>query len=495
MQGQQVLQVVDAVAREKGIEPEEVFRALEQAMRTAARRFHPGKELAAEIDRNTGEVRLYHLRRVVEKVEDPVNELSLEEARKIKPDAQPGEVLRELLPPIEQGRIAAQRAKQVIMQKLAEAEADRIVKEFEPRIGELTTGIVKRIERGNVYLDLGRAEAVMYREDCIPRETFRQGDRVRVYIRDVRKTGKGAIVVVSRTDAGMVLRLFEQEVPEIQEGVVEIRAVAREPGVRTKIAVSSNDPMVDPVGACVGARGARVQAVINELHGERIDVIEWSEDPATFVVNALAPAQIERVLIDEVKNTIEVTVREENLAVAIGKNGVNVRLASQLTGWELEILTVEEEQARREEEIEQATRLFVEELGLAPELAQTLAVEGFLSLEDVAYCSQEELLELEGVDEAKAAEMQRRARDLLLEQKLKEAAAEAGEGRPLSELEGMPQDLAEKLVSAGVRTIEELAEQAVDEIESEALTDEDRKQLQHWIIAAREACGWFDERS
>ncbi len=488
---QEILHVAQAVAREKGLDAETVLGAMEQAIRTAARRFHKGKNLTAEIDRTTGEVRLYHVRRVVEEVEDPINELTLEEARKQKPDAKIGDELREELPPIDLERIAAHTAKHVIAQKLRDAERERIYEEYAPRVGELTTGIVKRVERGNVYLDLGKAEAVMYREDCIPRETFRQGDRVRVYIREVRKHAKGPQVIVSRADAGMVLRLFELEVPEIQEGLVEIKAIAREPGVRTKIAVASNDPHVDPVGACVGARGARVQAVVNELHGEKIDIIEWTDDPAALVVNALAPAEIERVVIDEDKHTIEVVVTEENLAVAIGKNGVNVRLAQELTGWNIELLTVEQEAERRREEAEAALRLFVERLDVDESLAELLVNEGFYTLEDVAYCEQAELEEIEGIDAEIAAELQMRAREALLADAMKQAAQEAGEGTPLSELEGIPGELAEKLIAAGVRSVEELAEIAVDDLED--LSDEERDVLGKLILQAREKLGWFDE--
>ncbi len=488
---QEILHAAQAVAREKGLDPEIVLDAMEQAIRTAARRFHKGKELDARIDRDTGEIRLFHVRRVVEGVEDPENELTLEEARKEKPDAEIGDELREELPPIDLERIAAHTAKHVIVQKLRDAERERIYEEYAPRVGELTTGIVKRVERGNVYLDLGKTEAVMYREDCIPRETFRQGDRVRVYIREVRKQGKGPQVIVSRADAGMVLRLFELEVPEIQEGLVEIRAIAREPGVRTKIAVASNDPHVDPVGACVGARGARVQAVVNELHGERIDIIEWTDDPAALAVNALAPAEIERVVIDEDKHTIEVVVREENLAIAIGRNGVNVRLASELTGWNIELLTVDEEAERRREEAEAARRAFVERLGVDEAMAELLVSEGFYTLEDVAYCEQEELEELEGIDADLAADLQRRAREALLSDAMREAARQAGEGTPLSELEGITGEIAERLIEAGVRTVEELAEIAVDDLED--LSDEERAQVGELIVKAREALGWFDE--
>ena len=333
----EMLQVADAVAREKSVERELVLEAMEQALKTAARRTYPGKNVEAIIDRTTGEIKLFHVRTVVEDdaVEEEENDLTLAQGKELDAEAEIGSEFRSPLPPIELGRIAAQTAKQVINQKIREAERERVVAEYEPRVGELITGIVKRVERGNVYVDLGRGEAVMYREDLLPRETFRQGDRVRAYLREVRNQPKGPLVFVSRSDAGMVLRLFEQEVPEIQDNIVAIQAISRDPGSRSKIAVISTDHSVDPVGACVGMRGARVQAVVNELHGEKIDIIEWTEDPAAFVVNALAPAEIERVLVDESSNTIEVAVSEENLAIAIGRRGQNVRLASELSGWKI----------------------------------------------------------------------------------------------------------------------------------------------------------------
>lgn len=485
----QMLQVADAVAREKSVDRELVIEAMEQAIKTAARRTHPGKHVEAEMDRNTGEIRLYHVRTVVEDVEDEVNELTLEDARKLDPDAELGTEIREILPPIELGRIAAQTAKQVINQKIREAERERIVAEYGPRVGELITGIVKRVERGNVYVDLGRGEAVMYREDMLPRETFRQGDRVRVYIREVRNQSKGPLVIVSRSDAGMVLKLFEQEVPEIQDGIVSIQAIARDPGSRSKIAVVSNDPAVDPVGACVGMRGARVQAVVNELHGEKIDIIEWTDDPAVFVVNALAPAEIERVLVDEPRNTIEVAVNEENLAIAIGKRGQNVRLASELSGWNIEIISAGEERERRQEEISRARELFRQGLDVDDDFANVLVNEGFLTLEDVAYCDLGDIAAIEGLDEEIAQELQKRARNYLLDQAL--ANAEESESKlSLLDLEGMTREIAAQLAERQMVSVESLADASVDEIED--IEGLDRKQAEALILAAREACGWFD---
>ena len=487
----EILAVADAVAREKSVERELVLEAMEQALKTAARRTYPGKEVVAEIDRMTGEIRLFHVRTVVieEEFEEEENHLTLEQGQEIDPAAEIGTEFRESLPPIELGRIAAQTAKQVINQKIREAERDRVIAEYEPRVGELITGIVKRVERGNVYVDLGRGEAVMYREDLLPRETFRQGDRVRAYLREVRNQTKGPLVFISRSDAGMVLRLFEQEVPEIEDGVVAIQAIARDPGSRSKIAVISTDAAVDPVGACVGMRGARVQAVVNELHGEKIDIIEWTEDPAVFVVNALAPAEIERVLVDEATNTIEVAVSEENLAIAIGRRGQNVRLASELTGWGIELMSAGEEKERRSEEISSAKLVFQEGLDVDEDFAAVLVDEGFFSLEDLAYCAVEDISGIAGLDDEVAQELQKRARNVLLDQALQ--SADEGESKvSLLDLPGMTREIAEQLAARDMITVDALADAAGDEIEDiEGLS---REQADALIIAAREASGWFD---
>jgi len=430
------------------------------------------------------------VRTVVEEVEDEINELTLEQGRKLDASADIGSEFRESLPPIELGRIAAQTAKQVINQKIREAERERVIAEYEPRVGELITGIVKRVERGNVYVDLGRGEAVMYREDMLPRETYRQGDRVRAYLREVRNQPKGPLVFISRSDAGMVLRLFEQEVPEIEDGIVAIQAIARDPGSRSKIAVISTDSAVDPVGACVGMRGARVQAVVNELHGEKIDLIEWTEDPAAFVVNALAPAEIERVLVDESRNTIEVAVSEENLAIAIGRRGQNVRLASELSGWNIELMSSGEEQERRQDEIKRSTGIFQEALDVDEDFAAVLVGEGFINLEDLAYCAIEDISGIEGFDEDLAGELQKRARNVLLDQALQKGEQEGESKISLLDLKGMTREIAEQLAARGMITVEALADAAGDEIEDVAGLD--REQADALIIAAREASGWFD---
>ncbi len=485
----QMLQVAEAVAREKGVEEELVIEAMEQAIKTAARRTYGDKDVEATLNRETGAMDLFHVRTVVEEVEDELNELTLEQAKEMDPAAEIGTQFKESLPPIEMGRIAAQTAKQVINQKIREAERDRVVAEYEPRVGELITGIVKRVERGNVYVDLGRGEAVMYREDLLPRESYRQGDRVRAYLREVRNQPKGPLVFISRSDAGMVQRLFEQEVPEVQDGLVVIQAIARDPGSRTKMAVISNDAGVDPVGACVGMRGARVQAVVNELHGEKIDIIEWTPDTVSFVVNALAPAEVERVLVDEDSNTIEVATSEDQLAIAIGRRGQNVRLASELTGWKIEIMTAGEERKKRVEEFDSARQVFEECLDVDEGFATLLCNEGFLSLENLAYCSQEELVAIEGLDEDTAHELQTRARNYLLQQELgKQETAEIEES--LLKLEGMSEELAAELAIRGIGTAEALADAGVDDLTS--IEHACREELEAFIVAAREACGWFD---
>lgn len=489
----EMLQVADAVAREKSVDRELVLQAMESALKTAARRTYGNRNVEPSIDRQTGEIQLFHVRTIVEEVEDEDNELSLEDGKKLDPEAELETRFREELPPIEMGRIAAQTAKQVINQKIREAERARVIAEFETRVGELIAGIVKRVERGNVYVDLGRGEAVMFREDLLPRETFRQGDRVRAYLREVRNQSVGPLLILSRADAGMVQRLFEQEVPEIQDGIVEIQAIARDPGSRTKIAVISRDPSVDPVGACVGMRGARVQAVVNELHGEKIDIIEWTSDTATFVINAMAPAAIERVLLDEEKQSIEVAVAEDQLAIAIGKRGQNVRLASDLSGWTIEIMTTGQEHERRQAEVEQVKELFHEFLDMDRDFASYLASEGFLALEDVAYCSLDELKALEGLDEELSTELQKRARDALLERALGKEKSEKTVAieSSLLDIDGVTDAIARQLAEQGVGTAEALADAAIDELTG--LDGVAQAELESLILAARQTCGWFDD--
>ncbi len=488
----EMLQVADAVAREKSVDRELVLDAMEQALATAARRTYGNKHVRATIDRETGEISLAHVRTVVEEVEDEENELTLEEAARINPELKLGDEVCEPLPPIELGRIAAQTAKQVINQKIREAERERVIAEYEPRVGELISGIVKRVERGNVYVDLGRGEAVMYREDLLPRETYRQGDRVRGYLREVRNQPKGPLVFLSRSDAGMVLRLFEQEVPEIQDGIVEIQAIARDPGSRTKIAVISNDPSIDPVGTCVGMRGARVQAIVNELHGEKIDIIEWTPDTAAFVINALAPANIDRVVLDEERQSIEVAVAEDQLAIAIGRRGQNVRLASELTGWNIEIMSSAEEREKRQSEMNAAIALFRDKLDVDEDLASLLCAEGFFTLEDLAYCPFEELAAIQGFETELAQELQTRARDALLDSALADGAKEdKGSEAALTTLKGVDDSVAKALAALGIQNVAELADAAIDELDGK-IEGMSREQLEALIISAREACGWFE---
>jgi len=486
-----MLAVADAVAREKSVERELVLESMEQALKTAARRTYGTKVVEATIDRLTGSISLFHVRTVVEEVEDADNDLTLEEGKAIDDNAEIGYAFRELLAPIELDRVAAQTAKQVINQKIREAERNRVVAEYEPRVGEIVVGIVKRVERGNVYVDLGRGEGVMYREDLLPRESFRQGDRVRTYLREVRNQPKGALIYLSRADAGMVLKLFEQEVPEIQDGLVTIQAISRDPGLRSKIAVISTDVGVDPVGACVGMRGSRVQAVVNELHGEKVDIIEWTEDPAAFVVNALAPAEVERVLVDEDNGSIEVAVAEDQLAIAIGRRGQNVRLASELTGWNIEIMTSADEKQKRTDEVALAQESFVGALDIDADFSLMLINEGFMSLSDLAYCAIDELTSIEGLEAELAEEIQKRARDGLLSSALDEEGSKDEPLLALLDVAGMTASIAEALTVQGIVSANALADAAGDDIETiEGLGDD---QVNVLIIAAREACGWFKD--
>ncbi|MBF0281432.1 MAG: transcription termination/antitermination protein NusA [Zetaproteobacteria bacterium] len=488
--GIEILHVADAVAREKSVDRELVLEALEQALKTAARRTYGDKIVEARIQRVNGDIQLSHVRKVVEEVVDATNELTLEEAKAIDANAEIESLIKSPLPPIELGRIAAQTAKQVINQKIREAERERVVAEYEHRVGEIITGIVKRVERGNVYVDLGHGEAVMYREDQLPRESYRQGDRVRAYLREVRNQPKGPLLFLSRSDAGMVLKLFEQEVPEIEDGVVVIQGISRDPGSRSKIAVASTDYGVDPVGACVGSRGSRVQAIVNELHGEKIDIIEWTEDVATFIINALAPAEIERVVLDEASKTIEIAVNEENLAVAIGRRGQNVRLASELSGWNIELMTSGEEKQKRIEEADATIEIFKAILDIDEDFAAFLVGEGFLSLEDIAYSALEDMVAIEGLDEDVASELQNRARNALLDKALQASADEQAEPT-LESLPGMTNDLVSQLEQFEVYTVEDLADAAADELaELQGVTSDEINAL---ILAAREASGWFDD--
>ena len=381
----ELLQIADAVAREKAIDRGIVIAAMEDAIQKAARsRYGSETEVRAEINPKTGEMRLSRLLLVVDQIENNSTQISLEDAKKRNPAAQVGDYIAEALPPLEYGRIAAQSAKQVIVQKVREAERDRQYQEYKDRIADIVNGIVKRVEYGNVVVDLGRGEAIVRRDEMLPRETFRNGDRIRAFIYDVRREPRGPQIFLSRTHPQFMAKLFAQEVPEIYDGIVEVKAVARDPGSRAKIAVISRDSSVDPVGACVGMRGSRVQAVVNELQGEKIDIIPWTADPANFVVNALAPAEVAKVVLDEDRQRMEVVVPDQQLSLAIGRRGQNVRLASQLTGWDIDIVTEQEESEHRQAEFEKRTKLFIDALNVDEVVGQLLASEGFNSVEELA---------------------------------------------------------------------------------------------------------------
>ena len=464
----ELLQIADAVAREKGIDKAVVLKAMEEAIQRAARsRYGSELDIRAHIDPKTGETTLRRVLTVVENVEDDNREISLEEARKIDPEAQIGDELSEPLPPIEFGRVAAQSAKQVIVQKVREAERERQYQEYKDRVGEIASGVVKRNEFGHTIVELAnRAEAIVRRDESIPRESFRPGDRIRAYIYDVRREQRGPQIFLSRTRPEFMAKLFAQEVPEVYDGIVEIVSVARDPGSRAKIAVRSNDPSIDPVGACVGMRGSRVQAVVNELQGEKIDIIQWTPDAATFIVNALAPAEVSKVVLDEDAKRIEVVVPEDQLSLAIGRRGQNVRLASQLTGWDIDIMTEEQEAERRQKEFAERTQQFMEALDMDEMLAQLLASEGFTSVEELAYVDLSEIASIEGLDEEVAEEIQNRAREYLEREsrELEEKRKELGVSDELLEIEGLTPAMLVKLGEEGVKTLEDLAYCATDDL-------------------------------
>src|SRR4249920_573884 len=406
----ELIQIADAVAREKMIDPALVIDAMEDSLGKAARsRYGAEYDIRAKIDRKTGDLALTRHRHVVEEPENLFTELTVDDARRIKPDAQLDDWLIDPLPPMDFGRIAAQSAKQVIMQKVREAERLRQYEEFKDRVGEIINGVVKRTEYGNLMVELGKAEALLRRDELIPRESFRNGDRVRAYIYDVREEPRGPQIFLSRTHPGFLAKLFAQEVPEIYDGIIEIKAVARDPGSRAKMAVISRDSSIDPVGACVGMRGSRVQAVVHELQGEKIDIIPWSPQSATFVVNALAPAEVTKVVMDEEAGRVEVVVPDEQLSLAIGRRGQNVRLASQLTRWDIDILTEAEESERRQEEFRRRSGLFVEALDVDDVIAGLLVTEGFNTVEELAFTPAEEVAAIEGFDDSVAEELIRRA--------------------------------------------------------------------------------------
>ncbi|KGF69286.1 transcription elongation factor NusA [Hoeflea sp. BAL378] len=507
----ELLQIADAVAREKSIDREIVIAAMADAIQKAARsRYGSESNIRADINAKTGEIRLQRLLEVVEHAEDYATQIPLLIARDRNPDAQLGDFIADPLPPMDFGRIAAQSAKQVIVQKVREAERDRQYDEFKDRIGEIVNGTVKRVEYGNVIVDLGRGEGIIRRDETIPREAFRYGDRVRAYVYDVRREQRGPQIFLSRTHPQFMVKLFTMEVPEIYDGIIEIRSVARDPGSRAKIAVISNDSSIDPVGACVGMRGSRVQAVVGELQGEKIDIIPWSPSPASFIVNALQPAEVSKVVLDEDAERIEVVVPDEQLSLAIGRRGQNVRLASQLTGWDIDILTEEEESQRRQKEFNERTALFMEALDVDEMVGQVLASEGFSQVEEVAYVDIGEITAIEGFDEETANELQTRAREYLdkLEAELDAKRKELGVEDELRTVPGMTTPMMVALGKDGIKTVEDFAGCAVDDLTgwSERKNGEtkrfdglftgldvSRTEAEQMILQARLAVGWITE--
>lgn len=496
----EVLQVADTVAREKGIEKELVIQAIEQAIQKAGRsKYGHEHDIRCHIDRRTGETQLKLYRTITEPelIENDVAQITVEQAKKMgKGDAAIGDVLIDILPAFDYGRVAAQTAKQVIMQNIREAEREKQFGEFQGRAGEIVSGTIKRIEYGNATVDLGRGEAVLRRDDTIPREHLKVGDRVRAYIYDVRREQRGPQIFLSRTRGEFMAKLFAQEVPEIYDGVIEVKAVARDPGSRAKIAVYSRDNSIDPVGACVGMRGSRVQAVVGELQGEKIDIIPWSPDVATFIVNALAPAEVSKVVLDEEKRRLDVVVPDEQLSLAIGRRGQNVRLASILTGWYIDILTEEEEAKRRAEEYTARSSLFIEALDVDDVIARLLIAEGFTKIEELVEESVEELGRIEGFNEELAQELQNRANNFLnaKEEEFKQRQQDLGLAEDLVAFEGLNPDQKMKLGEAGVKTLDDLADLAGDELvemlgsmnESEA-NDIIMKAREHWFAGEDDA--------
>ena len=507
----ELLQIADAVAREKSIDRTIVITAMEDAIAKVARsRYGAETDVHAEINNKTGELRLSRHMLVVDTIENPSNQISMDEARKRNPAAQLGDTIADTLPPLEYSRIAAQSAKQVIVQKVREAERDRQYVEYKDRIGDIVNGIVKRVEYGNVVVDLGRGEAIIRRDEMLPRETMRNGDRVRAFIYDVRREPRGPQIFLSRTHPQFMAKLFAQEVPEIYDGIVEVKAVARDPGSRAKIAVISRDSSVDPVGACVGMRGSRVQAVVNELQGEKIDIIPWSQDIATFVVNALAPAEVAKVVLDEDRERIEVVVPDAQLSLAIGRRGQNVRLASQLTGWDIDILTEQEESERRQAEFQNRTKVFMEALDVDEVVGQLLASEGFGSVEELAVVDEKELASIEGFDEDTARELQTRANEYLgkIESELDAKRLELGVEDAIKDVPGVTTAMLVKFGEGGVKSVEDLAGCATDDLvgwterkDGESKREPgildgyeiSREDAEAMIMQARVKAGWITE--
>lgn len=509
---QELLQIADAVAREKQIDKSVVLASIEEAVQKAARsRYGADHDIRVRVDPRTGEMTITRYVTVVpdEELENEYAQRGLTEALREDKEAFVGKEYPEILPPFELGRVQSQMARQVVTHKVREAERERQYDEFKDRVGEIVNGTVKRVEYGNVIVDLGRGEGIMRRDQSIPREAFQVNDRIRAYIYDVRRETKGPQIMLSRAHGGFMAKLFAQEVPEVYDGVIEIKSVARDPGSRAKMAVLSNDNSIDPVGACVGMRGSRVQAVVGELQGEKIDIIQWSPDEATFIVNALAPAEVSKVVLDEEEDRVEVVVPDEQLSLAIGRRGQNVRLASQLTGWQVDIITEAQDSERRQKEFAERTALFQEALDADEVIAQLLVTEGFSTVEDLAYVDQLEIAAIEGFDEDTAAELQARARDYLerFEAEQNAKRVELGVEDEVLNVPGVTLAMAVALGEAGVKTVEDLADLATDEVrggfeqrgpekvrvpgalETFSLSVADAEAL---ILNARIAAGWIE---
>ena len=486
----EVLLLVDALAREKNVEKDIVFVALELALASATKkRFHEDADVRVSIDHQTGDYQSLRRWQVVadDAMEDPARQIPLSVALERNPDIVPEEFIEEVLEPVEFGRIGAQAAKQVIFQKIRDAEREQILSDFLERKEFMVTGTIKRMERGNAIIESGRVEAALPRDQMIPKENLRVGDRVRAYLYKVDRNVRGPQLILSRIAPEFLIKLFELEVPEIEEGLLEIKVAARDPGSRAKIAVKSHDQRVDPIGTCVGMRGSRVQAVTGELAGERVDIILWSDDPATFVINALAPAEISSILVDEEKHSMDIVVDEDNLAQAIGRGGQNVRLASELTGWELNIMTLEESQAKNEEEFSVLRQLFMEKLDVDEEVADILVQEGFTTIEEVAYVPLSEMLEIESFDEQTVSELRTRARNALLTEAIVSEEKVEHIAEDLLQLEGMDNQTARELAAKGVNTQEDLADLAVDDLVE--IVEMDAERARQLIMAAR--APWF----
>jgi transcription termination/antitermination protein NusA len=508
----ELLQIAEAVAREKTIDRKIVIEAMEDAIQKAAKsRYGSENDIRCTIDPKSGETKLTRVLQVVAEVENDSTQINVADAQKRNPQAKEGDLIAETLPPLDFGRVAAQNAKQVIVQKVREAERDRQFGEYKDRVGEIANGTVKRAEYGNVIVDLGKAEGIIRRDEMIPRENVKLGDRIRAFIYDVRREQRGPQIFLSRAKPEFMAKLFAQEVPEIYDGIVQIRSVARDPGSRAKIAVISKDSSIDPVGACVGMRGQRVQAVVAELQGEKVDIIQWKPDAAEMIVNALAPAEVSKVVLDEDSNRVEVVVPESQLSLAIGRRGQNVRLASQLTGWDIDIMTEQEESERRQKEFTERSTLFMESLDVDETIAQLLATEGFETVEEVAGVDSAEVAAIEGFDEDTALEIQTRARDFLERQESDRDAKrkELGVADELTEIPGLTTAMLVALGENGVKTVEDLADCATDDLVgwTERKKDKDAEPVRHkgflagfqvgkqdaedLIMSARVAAGWI----